>query len=165
MSIKIIFVVLIIFTVHFSVGQVDKNSDLFLNLKKHDSIFLELGFNQCDLKYIDQMVHHDLNFYHDQGGIQNKVSFIENVKNYICSDLNKKPIRKVLIESLEVFPMYKNGILYGVIQTGIHDFFIKENNKTDIHMSRARFTHLYLYENKLWILKEVLSYDHVVANY
>ena len=143
-----------------AIAQIDKKSDLFINLKKQDSLFFERGFNQCDLDYLESNIAKDLIFYHDQSGIQSREIFIENTKKYICGDTTKKPIRKVIEESLEVFPMYNNGVLYGAIQSGIHDFYIREKNKADIHTSRAKFTHLYLLENGIWLLKEVLSFDH-----
>src|SRR5690554_5052170 len=76
-------------------AQVDKNSVLFKTLKKQDSIFFEKGFNQCDLEYLDNHIAEDLKFYHDQSGFQDKKSFFDNTKKYICSNPDKKPIRKV----------------------------------------------------------------------
>ena len=141
-------------------AQTDKNSTLFIDLKKQDSIFFERGFNQCDLNYLGSHIASDFKFYHDQSGFQDKKSFFENTKKYICSTPNQKPIRKVDEKSLEVFPLYNNGKLYGAIQNGIHDFYIREANKEDIHTSKAKFTHLWLLENENWLLKEVLSFDH-----
>lgn len=141
-------------------AQVAKSSELFQALKKQDSIFFERSFNLCDLAYLSKAIHPDLVFYHDQGGIQNRAQFMEAVQNNICGDSTRKPIRKVVKESLEVFPMYNNGVLYAALQTGVHDFYIREKNKPDQHTSRARFTHLYLLEKGEWLLKEVLSYDH-----
>lgn len=99
-------------------------------------------------------------FYHDQGGIQNKKTFLENTKRNLCSGGSRKPIRKVKAESLEVYPLYDNGKLYGVVQTGIHDFYLREANKADVFTAEAKFTHIYLLINNEWILKEVLSFDH-----
>ena len=141
-------------------AQVAKSSELFLALEKQDSIFFERSFNLCDLAYLSKAIHPDLVFYHDQGGIQNRAQFMEAVQSNICGDSTHKPIRKVVKESLEVFPMYNNGVLYAALQTGVHDFYIREKNKPDQHTSRARFTHLYLLEKGEWLLKEVLSYDH-----
>lgn len=152
--------ILLLVSINFAFGQVPKDSELFLALQKHDSIFFERGFNRCDIDYLVKMTHKDLVFYHDRGGIQDKNKFLENTKKNLCSDSNKKPIRKVRKESLEVFPLYNNGVLYGVVQTGIHDFFIREPNKEDIYTGTAKFTHVYLLENKELILKEVLSFDH-----
>ena len=151
---------LTILSISIAKGQVAKNSELFLALKKQDSIFFERSFNLCDLEYLNKAIHKDLIFYHDQSGVQDRASFLANTKKYICSDTIKKPIRKVAEESLEVFPLYNNGKLYGVIQNGIHDFYIREKNKEDIHTSSAKFTSVYLLENGNWLLKEVLSFDH-----
>jgi hypothetical protein len=141
-------------------AQVAKNSELFLTMKKHDSIFFEKCFNQCDIPFLEKSIHPDLIFYHDQAGIQNKKIFLENTKKNLCSNNLKKPIRKVIPESLEVFPLYNNGKLYGIIQTGIHQFYIREPNKPDVLTGEAKFTHVYLLINDQWLLKEVLSFDH-----
>lgn len=141
-------------------GQSSKDSELFHQLKFQDSIFFERSFNQCDIKYLETAIDQNLIFYHDKSGIQNRDLFLENTKKYICGDTIKKPVRKVDEQSLEVFPMYDNNVLYGAVQTGIHSFFIRERNKEDVLTSRAKFIHLYLLKNKKWILKEVISFDH-----
>lgn len=141
-------------------AQASKDSELFISLKKHDSIFFEKSFNQCDIAFLEKAIHPDLVFYHDQGGIQNKKTFLENVKKNICGSGAQKPIRKVKPESLEVYPLYSEGKLYGVVQTGIHDFYLREANKPDVLTSEAKFTHVYLLINNQWVLKEVLSFDH-----
>ena len=141
-------------------AQVPDTSQLFQTLKKHDSIFFERGFNQCDLEFLDKAIHKDLRFYHDQSGVQDKHTFFENTKKSICAATLKKPIRKVDEKSLEVFPLYKNGVLYGAIQNGIHHFYQREPGKEDVHSGNAKFTHLYVLENGQWLLLEVLSFDH-----
>ena len=100
-----------LFSFGLASGQVAKTSEIFVTLKKQDSIFFERSFNLCDLEYLNKAVHNDLIFYHDQSGIQTRDVFIENTKKYICDDTIRKPIRKVVEESLEVFPMYNNGVL------------------------------------------------------
>lgn len=160
MSKRLLLLLIIACTVTLTNAQVAKDSELFQALKKQDSIFFEKCFNQCDLEYLSTAIHKDLLFFHDQGGIQSRNDFLQNVKNNICSNPNQKPIRKVEENSLEVFPLYNNGQLYGAIQNGIHDFYIREANKPDKHTSRAKFTHVWLLDNGNWLLKEVLSYDH-----
>lgn len=157
---RLIFTLMLLATTVMAKAQEAKTSALFLTLKKVDSTFFERGFNQCDLDFIDQSIHKDLMFYHDKSGIQDRKVFMENTKKYLCSDPNKKPIRKVIAASLEVYPMYNNGVLYGAIQNGIHDFYIREPNKEDVLTGSAKFTHLYLLEEGKWILKEVFSFDH-----
>ncbi|WP_300434595.1 nuclear transport factor 2 family protein [Christiangramia sp.] len=142
-------------------AQVDRESDLYKQLQSRDSLLFDLGFNQCKIGQFENFISEDLEFYHDQGGLStNKEDFLNAVKNNICANPDKKPIRKLVNESLQVFPLYENGELYGAIQKGIHDFYIKEPNKELYKTSSAKFTHIWLLENKEWILKRVLSYDH-----
>lgn len=158
---KTLSLILIFLVSHnITLAQEAKTSELFLAIKKADSTFFERGFNQCDMDYMDKAIHKDLVFYHDKGGIQDRKAFLENTKKNICSDLNKKPVRKVIEESLEVFPMYNNGVLYGAIQNGMHEFYIREPNKEDAIIGIARFTSLYLLVDGKWLLKEVFSFDH-----
>ncbi len=146
--------------IHLAKAQVQENSSLFQDLKVQDSVFFERGFNRCDLDYLKNQVKDDLRFYHDQGGFQDKTKFLENTANNICGPGDKKPIRKVDTESLDVFPMYSDGKIYGAIQTGIHHFYIREKDKKDYWTSTTRFTHLWILDKESWKLTEVLSYDH-----
>ena len=158
---KGIFWVAFIIGASFNVsGQLPKHEELFLMLKKQDSIFFERSFNQCDSAYLFQSIHPDLAFFHDKSGIQDRNDFLENVQKYICSTPEYKPIRKVDESSLEVYPLYNNGELYGVVQSGIHDFYIRTPGKADVLTSRAKFTHVWLLEKGRWLLREVLSFDH-----
>ncbi|MCU7618874.1 class A beta-lactamase-related serine hydrolase [Chryseobacterium sp. PBS4-4] len=141
-------------------AQVAKDSPLFLELKRQDSVFFERGFNNCDIAYLEKTVDNNLKFYHDNGGFQDKKLFLERTKANLCSNPNQKPIRKVIESSLEVFPLYNNGDLYGAIQTGEHQFYIREKNKEDALGGRAKFTSVWTKKDGNWIMSDVLSYDH-----
>ena len=141
-------------------AQIDKKSPLFLELKKQDSLFFERGFNNCDITYLDKSVDENLKFYHDNGGFQDKKLFLERTKQNICSNPNQKPIRKVIESSLEVFPLYNNGELYGAIQSGEHQFFIRGKNKEDVLGGQAKFTTVWTKKDSNWIMSDILSYDH-----
>ncbi len=143
-----------------SLAQADRNSDLFIEFKKLDSIFFDRGFNKCDMDYLQSRIADDLKFYHDQSGFQDRNAFFENIRKYICNNSERKPIRKVDTNSLEVFPLHNNGVLYGAIQKGIHHFYLRENGKDDLWTSTAKFTNVWILNNKTWTLSEVLSYDH-----
>jgi CubicO group peptidase (beta-lactamase class C family) len=152
--------VFLLLCVYSTQAQIDRNSPLFIELRQQDSIFFERGFNQCDMAYLEQAVADDLKFYHDQSGFQDRKAFLENTRKNICSNPAKKPIRKVDEASLEVFPLYNNGKLYGAIQHGIHHFYIRETGKDDLWTGTARFSSVWLLEKGIWKLSEVLSYDH-----
>lgn len=141
-------------------AQLNQSSDLFIELKTLDSIFFERGFNQCDLEYLDKHISDDLKFYHDQGGFQDRNEFFENTKKYICSNPDKKPIRKLKEGSLSVFPLYNDGKLYGAIQSGVHNFYIREDGEDDVWTSTAKFTTVWIKTGEIWKVSDVLSFDH-----
>jgi hypothetical protein len=143
-------------------AQIDKNSELFKTLKSKDSILFESAFNSCQTERLKTMVSEEFEFYHDIGGIQDKEGFIAAIQKNICANPGIFT-RKLVPKSLEIFELKNNGKLYGAIQRGKHDFYITENQKTK-QTGRARFTHIWILENKNWILKRVLSFDHKPAS-
>ena len=142
-------------------SQVEPSSELYQNIKKIDSILFENGFNKCVLSDMEAYISEDLEFYHDQSGPSTtKKDFFKALEQNICSNPDMKPIRKLIESSVEVFPLYNNGVLYGAIQNGLHEFYMKEINKEVYLTSTATFTHLYILKNETWQLKRVLSYNH-----
>lgn len=142
-------------------AQVKVDSELFLQLKQQDSILFEAGFNNCRLTDLEPMISEDLEFYHDQAGLTTtKKQFFDAVKNNICASPEKKPLRFLKEGTLQVFPLFESGKLYGAIQSGEHEFFIKEPGKKMYKTSSAKFTHVWLLQDGKWKLKRVLSFDH-----
>ena len=141
-------------------GQVAKSSPLYREIKGLDSLIFEVGFNQCNFSPYDSLVSEDLEFYHDKGGITTgKAAFIASMKNGICNPPLK--IKRMPDDSgFQVFPLFREGVLYGAIQQGKHLFF-EYSNKQWIHTGTARFTNLWLLKNRSWKLQRVLSYDHL----
>ena len=82
----------------------------------------------------------------------------------ICSSPNKKPIRKLVEGSMEVYPLYNNGELYGAIQNGTHEFYITDPEKELYRTGIAKFTSTWLLIDGNWVLKNALSFDHKAAN-
>ena len=147
----------------FSFGQVATDSKLYKDLKSQDSIFFERGFNRCDMEYLQESISQNLRFYHDQGGVSDRQAFFEATRQNLCANPDKKPIRKVVAESIDVYPLYNDGILYGAVQTGEHKFFIREPGKEDHWTGTAKFTHVWILQNENWLLDDVISYDHKPA--
>ncbi len=159
-SYRLIFVIVIIFITNYSISQVPKNSSLFIELKKADSLIFKEGFNKCNYTALKKVLHKDLEFIHDQNGTANLEEFYESFTNSICSNPNVKPIRKLVKETLKVFPLKNNGELYGAIQTGEHIFYIKEPNKELYATEQGKFIHTWVLENGQWKIKRILSYEH-----
>jgi hypothetical protein len=145
---------------NFLKAQVATDSDLFKTLAEKDSLLFNASFNTCDTNLLRGLVTADLEFYHDQSGyIKGANTFIENTANGLCK-LSYKPRREVDKASLQVFPLKKNGVLYGAIQSGKHRFYAKEKDKAEYFTSVALFTHVWILENEAWKLERVLSFNH-----
>jgi len=144
-------------------AQVDKGSELYQTLKAKDSILFKIGFNKCEVERSAELMFDDLEFYHDKGGITNsKEAFVTTMKNGICRADNPEKVYRFLVdESLEVYPMYNNGKLYGALQNGKHFFSTDENMTYENTDNYALFSHLWLLDNGEWKIKRVISYNHV----
>ena len=141
-------------------SQISKDSELYKTLKKNDSLIFDSAFNECKSEDMVHLIMEDFEFYHDTGGVTNgKEEFLRTTKQNICGNPNVRPYRELVKGSLEVYTLKKNGVLYGAIQKGDHNFYLKENGEVRPTVT-AKFTHLWILENKKWMLKRVLSYDH-----
>lgn len=141
-------------------GQVEKSSELYKSIEIKDSLLFNVGFNNCDIKQFEILVSENFEFYHDQSGITNsKAEFISGIQNGLCK-LTYKPKRILANNKMEVYPLEKNGVLYGAIQTGNHNFYAVEESKAEYLTSVAKFTHVWILENGDFKLSKGLSYDH-----
>lgn len=158
--IKKLIVFLSLFTTLSTYAQVDRKSELYKVILYRDSLLFNVGFNTCDIAQFENIVSNSFEFYHDKAGItSSKVEFIKSIKDGLCK-LSYKPRRKLVEKSMEVFPLEKQGHLYGAIQTGTHQFFAIEKDKPEYITSIANFTHLWLLEDGSWKLSKGLSYNH-----
>lgn len=136
------------------------DTDLYKTLKTCDSLLFNVGFNTCDISQFESLISEDFEFYHDKSGItSSKADFIAGIRDGLCK-LNYKPRRELVENTLEVYPLYNNGVLYGAIQTGIHRFYALEKDKPEYQTGEAKFTHVWILENGKWRLSRGLSYDH-----
>ncbi len=141
-------------------SQVPPSAALFRTLKTQDSLLFDVGFNTCDITQFENLVSNDFEFYHDKSGITaTKADFIAGIRDGLCK-MDYKARRELVENSLEVYPLENNGVLYGAIQTGSHRFYEVKDVKPDQLTSVAKFTHVWLLENGSWKLSRGLSYDH-----
>ncbi len=150
----------LIFTIVFSANskaQVEKNSELYKTILSKDSLLFDIGFNTCDIKQFENLLSDNLKFYHDKDGVSDKTKFLIDLKNGICSNQENREVNRFLVkESTEIYPLYKNGILYGAVQNGEHMFSEKRENEAGI----AKFTNVWQLENREWKLATSFSFDH-----
>ena len=145
-------------------AQIGTDSELYKTLQSKDSILFDAAFNRCDTDTLESIFTEDFEFYHDKGGLtDSRDAFLQPLRDNCAERDPSAPqySKRILIKgSSEVYPMYKNGELYGAIQHGVHRFeFLNDKNeyqKGDI----AKFTHVWVLQDGRWKVKRELSYDH-----
>lgn len=144
-------------------AQSETSSELYIALKTNDSLLFNVGFNNCDLSQFENLLRDNFEFYHDKSGItDSKALFISSFRDGICK-MTYKPRRELLEGSLQVYPLKKDGIIYGAVETGEHSFFERRKDESEYPTSSAKFTNVWLLENGKWKLSRVLSYDHKIS--
>jgi CubicO group peptidase (beta-lactamase class C family) len=155
-KINLFLIILILFSAN-SFAQLDKNSELYKTILAKDSLLFNIGFNHCDIKQFKNSLSKNLKFYHDKDGVSDKAKFLHDLKNGLCKSPETRQVMRVLVkESTEIFPLYKNGILYGAIHNGEHLFY--ENKEAEPGI--AKFSNVWVLENDQWKLETSLSYGH-----
>jgi hypothetical protein len=94
-------------------------SVLYEEILAMDGALFEQGFNNCELGVLEALLTEDFEFYHDQNGFQEKADFLSTFAESICSSPERKPIRKLTANSMEVIPLRNKGELYAAIQRGV----------------------------------------------
>lgn len=161
---KSFIVVFMVMGITAGASQVSKDSELYETLKQKDSLLFDAAFNTCEMPVLQSLFTEDFEFYHDKAGVtEGKAAFLGGISESCARWIGQGPQpakRNLVNSSLEVYPLRKNGELYGAVQHGVHHFeFLDENQeyqKGDI----AKFTHVWLLDDGNWKLKRELSYDH-----
>lgn len=146
---------------NFGFSQEKPNSELYKTIMSKDSLLFDVGFNTCDISQFENLFTDDFEFYHDQDSISDKELFLLNLKKGICLPGKEYKVRRDLkANSTEIYPLTKNGDLYGALQIGIHQFFEISPGQEDKPGSIAKFTHVWLLKDGVWKLARSFSYDH-----
>jgi len=155
------FMLLLCAFAHTTQAQVPATDPLYRTIMQHDSLLFHIGYNHCNLPVLQNLLDTDFEFYHDIGGTQNTQTFMQAFQNGLCRDTLAYRARRVLVPgSTELYPLYDQDRLYGVIQNGQHAFYETEAGAPETFGSTARFTHLWLLRNGSWKLSGALSFDH-----
>ncbi len=143
-------------------AQISEDSELFKTLKANDSLLFNLGFNECELTKFTNLTTEDLEFYHDKAGVlKSSKEFVNAMSKGICKKDNPYKSRRELVDgSLEVYPLYDNGQLYGAVQNGEHLFYEKAKNQPESLNGSAKFSTLWVLEGEEWKIKRIYSFDH-----
>ncbi|NVJ65886.1 MAG: nuclear transport factor 2 family protein [Gammaproteobacteria bacterium] len=110
------------------------------------------AFNTGDIETLKQMMHPELEFYHDKAGLTNYQQTLEGLSELMKR--TNRPNRRIIENKSEVYPVPN----FGAIQVGQHEFCNTENNVK--HCGIFKFNHVWQNINGQWKIKRIVSYDH-----
>ncbi len=125
---------------------------LFDEILRMDSLLFR-GFNEREIKPMEEIFDKNLEFFHDKSGVTNYEQNIAIFKtNFAKPNWGVK--RRLLKESMEVYPIPN----YGAMQIGKHEFCNTENGVTGC--SILKFAQVWQLRDGKWTVTRILSYDH-----
>ena len=112
------------------------------------------AFNRGDLPALSALFSRDLEFYHDRGGLTH---YQDNIKAFRRTFASSTRVRRQLVDgSVEVYPI--KGV--GAVETGVHQFYSRDQGGKEHLTATARFIHLWRQEGGSWKIARAISYDH-----
>lgn len=127
-----------------------------------DSLFW-VAYNTCDTVAFQKYFTHDVEFYHDKGGITLGLEkLLDITKKNLCGANDFRLRREAVPGTVRVYPMQTSNTNYGAIISGEHVFYIRQAGKETLD-GLAKFTHLWLLKDGVWKMTRILSYDHKPA--
>jgi hypothetical protein len=146
----------------FAQNQQDSLSTTIL---REDASFWD-AYNRCDIEKMSQFFWPDVEFYHDKAGPTIGLSpLVETLRKNLCGNTNFRLRREAIADTVKVFPLEKNGAIYGAVLSGEHYFYINDSGKPEYRDGMATFFHLWLLRDGTWKMARVVSYDHHAAPY
>ncbi|MEO0470723.1 MAG: hypothetical protein AAF206_13940 [Bacteroidota bacterium] len=142
-------------------GQLSKDSEVYQEILLQDSIMFHASFITCDIEQLRQMTTEDIEFYHDQSGMnRSQEAFLNATREGLCK-LSYKAWREMIPGTLQMWPLYENGKIYGVLQNGQHQFYAKYPDKEEAFVSSvADYSTLWLKKGEKWLVARVISFNH-----
>ncbi|WP_428224963.1 hypothetical protein [Flavobacterium sp.] len=150
--------------VNFGLLSQSDETGVIAKIKSLDKEFWS-DYNNCQIATLKNHLDEQIEFYHDKGGmLVGADNLVNSIKKNLCSVKNYK-IRREVLPNTENFSILRNqGIIYGVIYSGEHLFYLTLEEKKEFADGRAKFLHLWILENNHWKMKRILSYEHKAVN-
>jgi ketosteroid isomerase-like protein len=106
------------------------------------------AYNACDLETQANLLSDDLEFYHDQGGLNtSKSDIIKSIEANICG----KVTRTLVEGSVEVHEIPG----FGAVEIGFHTFF--NNREPDAKSKPSRFITVWKRDGTAWKMHRIVS--------
>ena len=130
-----------------STAQVAEDSELYKTIMELDTMYFE-AYNTCDLATQASLMSDDLEFYHDQGGLNtSKSDILKSIEKNICG----KVTRELVTESVEVHEI--SG--FGAVEMGYHKFY--NNQEPDALSEPTRFISIWKNTDGIWKMHRIVS--------
>ena len=135
-------------------------NSLDATIRQQDTVFWD-AYNRCDVEKMSEFFWSNIEFYHDKGGLTVGLDpFVAALKNGLCGNPNSHLRREAIPETVKVFPLEKNGAIYGAVLSGEHYFYVNDKGKPEYRDGMAKFLHVWLLKDGTWKMARVVSYDH-----
>ena len=156
---------LVLFLLTVPLFAQDEKDTLAATIRHEDAAFWD-AYNRCDVTEMAQYFWADVEFYHDKGGLTVGLGpFIETLKNGLCGKPNFRLRREPIPDTVKIYPLQKNGVIYGAVLSGEHYFYINDSGKPEYRDGVAKFFHVWLLKDGTWKMARAVSYDHRDALY
>ena len=140
----------------------DGQAELERQIEAADTVLFDAVFNRCELDHVPHITTDDVTMVHDQGGVdRGREAFFAPIRQYICSGEGPKPLREADPGTMEVWPLYDSGRLYGALQQGRHSFYLRDDAGAVRLTNRARYMHVWSLSETGWRLQTALSFEHI----
>lgn len=121
--------------------------DLYNTITALDSVFFT-AYNNCDLDTQAELISEDLEFYHDQGGLNtSKSDLLVAMEKNICGKVS----RELVEGSIEVSEIPG----FGAVQMGMHKFY--NNQEPDAISKPSKFVTLWKKTDQSWQMTRIIS--------
>lgn len=124
-----------------------RDQALYDSIVAMDKKYFE-AYNSCDLETQADIIADDMEFYHDQGGLEtDKATLIQALKDNICD----KVTRHYVEGSMEVYAIPG----YGAVAEGYHSFFNKL--EPDLPSKASKFITIWRQSDAEWQMTRIVS--------
>lgn len=136
-------------------------ADIQADIHAADAAYWQ-AYNNCDYKALNALTAEDVEFYHDLGGItRGRADLTGSVRDHICSHVDASIRRDAAPQETQTFLLRRGNDVYAALVTGQHHFVrVMKANGAAVPTEDARFSALWLKQDKGWKLSRVISYDH-----
>jgi hypothetical protein len=146
-------------------GAAPASQELFDTLAARDATLFAAVFDRCDADEVRTMVTDDLEFFHDKGGLTSTTgdSFAEGLRGHCARVQTGEDYagrRELIPGTLKVYVLNN----YGAVQMGEHRFYKLAPGKPEELVEVGKFIDVWKYDNGMWKLARVISYDHHLVN-